>query len=194
MKLIGLSSNRMASCSYDKTIKIWKSIPPYNQLKTLACKNWVESIIETNTKQYLISGSNSKDSSIIKWNLKTYQRDAVFNGVECFSSNSLVEINDNRILVGGKIKISVINILTDKVEKFVVNNELKNVISFLQLYENIFLCGNELGNGDFCVYDILENKITFHKKKIGINQFYLKIKQNHFIFGDFNGYIREWEY
>ena len=71
-KVITLSNNRIASCSADKTIKIWKSNPPYSDtpIKVLeGHSDWVNSLLYIK-EQMMISGSD--DKTLRFWNMSTY--------------------------------------------------------------------------------------------------------------------------
>ena len=59
-KIIGLPNNRIASCSWDKTIKIWKSNPPYSDtpIKVLeGHSSYVNSHLYINERDKMISGA-----------------------------------------------------------------------------------------------------------------------------------------
>ena len=47
----------------------------------------------------MISGSD--DKTLRLWNMSTYQCDTVIKGVECISTNSLYQIDKDRVIVGG---------------------------------------------------------------------------------------------
>ena len=101
MKVIQLSNHRIGSCSYDGTIKIWNSNSPYNHIITLKEKknSLISSIIQLNCKETLISGSNE----IRIWNLLIYQCETKIKDVSCTSPNSLIEVNNKNIIVGGNL-------------------------------------------------------------------------------------------
>ena len=70
-KVIKLSNGNLASCSYDKSIKIWKGEKPYSCIATLASDNKntnIDSILELNNGK-LISNSCS-DDTVTFWDLK----------------------------------------------------------------------------------------------------------------------------
>ena len=191
-KVISLTNNRIASCSDDKTIKIWNSNNPYNLIKTLnGHTNWVNSIIKLKDKDILISGS-CYDNTLRKWNLLTYQCVKIINNVWCYN-NSLLEIDNNRIIVGGKNVITIVNISNDIIEHQIENDELDSVYSFIQLRDGNILCG--CGNGLICLYDIKLNTLSFRDKKIHDKPVYclLNINKYQFISSSYKE-IKVWEY
>ena len=56
----------------------------------------------------MISGSD--DKTLRLWNMSTYQCDTVIKGVECISTNSLYQIDKDRVIVGGYESFSIVNI------------------------------------------------------------------------------------
>ena len=101
-KVITLPNNRIASCSADETIKIWKSNPPYSDtpIKVLEGHwDYVTSLLYIKERDVMISGSY--DETLHLWNMSTYQCITVIEGVDCCSTNSLYQIDKDRVIVGG---------------------------------------------------------------------------------------------
>ena len=76
-KVITLPYNRIASCSQDKTIKIWKSNPPYSDTPIIVLtghSDWVNSLLYIKDN-VMISGSD--DKTLRFWNMTTYQCETV---------------------------------------------------------------------------------------------------------------------
>ena len=193
-KVIPLRNNRIASCSRDNTIKIWNSNHPYNLIKTLnGHSKDVTSIIQLKDKDILISGSYY-DNTLRKWNLLTYQCDEIINNVDCYYNNSLLEIDNNRIIVGGGRVITIVNISNDIIEHQIENDKLDYVWSLIQLRDGNILCGCK--NGFICLYDIKLNTLSFREKKINNVSVYclLNINTNQFISSSCFGEIKVWEY
>lgn len=175
-KVISLSKKRIASCSY-KTIKIWKGGYPYNHIKTLnGHTNFVYSIIQMKDK--LISGS--KDNLLCIWDLTTYELEYVIDNVGCFSRNSLLELDSDRILVGGYNVILIANIKDKYVEQKLENVSLNYVNTFMPLKNGNILCGNE--KGFMCEYNIVSNILIFLEMKPHESSIYYLIKLNDYQF------------
>ena len=152
-KVITLPNNRIASCSDDETIKIWKSNPPYsdtpiNVLKT----HWgVTSLLYIKERDILIS--RSQDDTLRLWNMSTYQCDKVIEGVDCYSTNSLYQIDKDRVIVGRYKSFCIVNIDKCVIEKIIKDESIRYVYCFLKLKDNkTILCGCEYGI--FCFYDM----------------------------------------
>ena len=97
---------RRISCSYDKTIKIWKSNLLYSDtpIKVLEGHSYVViSLLYIKERDILISGSS--DVTLRIWNMSTYQCDKVIKGVRCCFTNSLYQIDKDRVIVGGFINL-----------------------------------------------------------------------------------------
>ena len=169
-KVITLSKNRLASCSFESTIKIWKSDPPYSNtpLKVLEGHHQdVTSLLYIKERDIMISGS--EDRTLRLWTMSTYQCDKVIKGVECCSTNSLYQIDNNRVIVGGKNTFTMVNIDECVIVKTIKDNSLSDINCFLKLRDNhTILCG--CSNGIFCFYDINTEEYNItknnHKKLI----------------------------
>ena len=169
-KVITLPNNRIASYSFDKTIKIWKSAPPYSDtpIKVLEGHHQdVTSLLYITEKDIMISGSD--DRTLRLWTMSTYQCDKVIEGVECCSTNSLYQIDNNRVIVGGKNTFTIVNIDECVIEKTIKDSSLSDINCFLKLRDNkTILCG--CSDGLFCFYDINTEEYNItknnHKKLI----------------------------
>ena len=193
MKVISLSNNRIASCSFDTTIKIWNSNHPYNLIKTLnGHTDYVTSIIQLKDKDILISGSWDDDDTLRKWNLLTYQCDKIINNVKCCFRNSLLEIDNNRIIVGGCKVITIVNISNDIIEHQIKNDELYYAWSFVQLRDGNILCGD--ANGFIYLCDIKLNTLSFREKKIHNGDVRCLLNINKYQFISCSDEIKVWEY
>ena len=191
-KVILLRNNRIASCSWDKTIKIWNSNHPYNLINTLEGHTHIaSSIIQLKDKDILISGNN--DDTLRKWNLLTYQCMKIINNVECINNNSILEIDNNRIIVGGYNVITIVNISNDIIEHQIKNDKLNRVWSLIQLRDGNILCGCE--DGLICLYDIKLNTLSFRKEKIHNESVYCLLNINKYQFiSSSSKEIKVWEY
>ena len=161
-KVIPLPCDRLASCSADHTIKIWKSNPPYSDtpIKVLVGHtNCVWSLLYIHERDIMISGSN--DRTIRLWNMSTYQMVTAIEGVGCGWTNALYQVDGERVITGGSGAFSMVDIEKCVVEKTIEDKAFRLVCCFIKLGDNRnIVCGCE--NGNFCFYDMNtgEYKIT----------------------------------
>ena len=197
-KVITLPNNRIASCSYDKTIKIWKSNPPYSDtpIKVLTGhSNSATSLLYMKERDIMLSGS--ADETLLLWNMSTYQCITVIEGVQCCFPNSLYQIDKDRVIVGGVNSFSIVNIDKCVIEKRIKDKSLGYVACFLKLRDNkTILCGcYNLIFCFFCFYDMNteQYKITYDNHHRGITDLLL-IDDNTFLSCSFDGNIKVWRY
>ena len=95
----------------------------------------------------------SYDYTLRLWNMSTYQCDKVIEGVRCCFTNSLYQIDKDRVIVGGKISFSIVNIDKCVIENRIDDESLGFVGCFLKFRDNkTILCGCD--NGIFYFYDM----------------------------------------
>ena len=103
-------------------------------------------------------------------NMSIYQCITVIEGVDCCFTNSLYQIDKDRVIVGGYGSFSIVNIDKCIIEKTIKVESIGYVDCFLKLRDNkTILCG--CYKGIFCFYDMNteQYKIT---------------KNNHLLFKD----------
>ena len=140
----------------------------------------------------MISGSN--DVTLHLWNMSTYQCDNVIEGVRCCSTNSLYQIDKDRVIIGEHKSFSIVNIDKCVIEKRIKDKSLGYVACFLKLRDNkTILCG--CYNGIFCFYDMNteQYKITNDNHHRTISDLLL-IDDNTFLSCSFDGNIKVWRY
>ena len=195
LKVITLPNNRIASCSFDYSIKIWKSNPPYSDTPIKVLKGhsyYVNSLLYIKESDVMISGSF--DYTLRLWNMSTYQCITVIEGVLCCSFNSLYQIDKDRVIVGGKISFSIVNIDKCVIENRIDDESLGFVGCFLKFRDNkTILCGCE--NGIFCFYDMntKQYKITKNNHNHHIGGLLL-IDDNTFLSCSWDTTIKVWRY
>lgn len=126
-KIISLHDGNFASCSEDKYIYIWNSSPPYEKKCTLAGHiSEVTSIIQIKDGKILSTSSKNNIGILKIWTLDlTKSNDGkdkyeiinqeTLNNIFCHCINSLVELNDNKVAVGGYKIIRIVNINTKQI-------------------------------------------------------------------------------
>ena len=130
--VIQLNNNNIASCSLDNTIKIWSGNFPYSNIKTLTGHtHGVTCIIQIKDGR-IVSGSN--DDSIRFWNMSTYEciENQTIYDVICCKMDSITQVDDFRLFVGGWKFLTVINIQTYQImTKIEIHNDEINAVLFL---------------------------------------------------------------
>ena len=192
--VIELTDNRIASGSMDKTIKIWSSNPPYTLITTLkGHKMKVTGLYQIiiKNKPILISGTFIGRDLII-WNLSTYQIETIINDIDCFTYNSILQINEHILLVGGTNTIYILNLPSYKVIQSFQLKGSKRITSFTFIDENTILFGEERGN--LCLYNISSNTVEMKQSnhKFLISSL-MKYEGNKFITGSYDGTITIWK-
>ena len=126
--------------------------------------------------------------------MSTYQCDKVIEGVKCCSTNSLYQIDKDRVIVGGVNSFSIVNIDKCVIEKRIKDESIEYVECFLKLRDNkTILCGCD--NGIFCFYDMNteQYKITNDNHNYYINDLLL-IDDNTFLSCSWDYTIQVWKY
>ena len=197
-KIISLSDNNFASCSEDNHIYIWNSKPPYNKKCSLiGHKCEVTSIIQLRNKK-IVSTSGNKEGGMMKiWTLDD-NNDNIINqesilDVFCYCMNSLVELGNNKIAVGGYKIIRIVNLNRKQIEaKIECHNCLISSITVLN--NGYIVSASEDGNITIInpiFYDNLES-IEFAHDMIIFSLCTLNNKS--FCSSSKDGVIKVWSY
>ena len=122
------------------------------------------------------------------WDLSLYQCTTVIRGVKCLISNSLSQIDKDRVIVGEANTIWIVNIDKCVIEKTIEDQSLLFVYCFLKLRDNIILCG--CGNGLFI--NTGQYKTTLNNHKMFITDLLL-IDDNTFLSTSGDETIKVWK-
>ena len=136
----------------------------------------------------------SFDETLRLWNMSTYQCDKVIEGVDRCFTNSLYQIDKDRVIVGGFNSFSIVNIDKCIIEKRIKYESLRYVYCFLKLRDNkTILCGCKYGI--FCFYDMNteQYKITKNNHCYAIDDLLL-IDDNTFLSCSDDKTINVWRY
>ena len=153
LKLIHLSNQNLATLT-EKIIEIWDINSQKSNKKILQKKNdnnhKFSSLLETKNN---ILVSSSPTDYLRTYDINTLERKKKLKDVNCSSLNSLIEINDNKIVIGGNSKIFIVNMNCFEVEYYI---NVDGVVSSLYLLnDNTLLFGQD--NLKLGQYDI-DNK------------------------------------
>jgi WD40 repeat protein len=149
-KIITLNDDNIASCSEDNNIYIWNSQPPYNKKCSLKGYNSeVTSIIQLKNKK-IVSTCGNKENGLMKiWTLdenndKILQIESVKEAF-CYCINSLVEIEGNKVVVGGYKYIRVVNI-NQKIIEAKIECHICLICSIIILNDGSIVSASEEGS------------------------------------------------
>ncbi len=181
------------SCSI---ITIYNTNEPYNDepiKELIGHTKEVTSILAIKERKELISISN--DITMRIWSLNTYQCIRVIKSVWCSANHSAYQIDKDRIAVGMKFKIYIINIEKGIKEVTIEDNKrLYDVQGFILLRDKETLIA--LGEGECFYYYNMRTKEyyfvnTIHKDTIVD----IKVEDdNGFITCGYDGALNFWKY
>ena len=159
-KIISLPNNRIASCSFDKTIKIWNCTKPYSDTPIVVLKTeCVYTMIYIKERDLIAAGTGK--SKVQLWSMLTYQCVTIIEGVECWNKNAIYQLDKDRLITGGYYKVYIINIDKCIIEKICDIDEIGYVNCFMKM-GNIIICGGDKGN--FCVFAIKSGNIKLKER------------------------------
>ncbi|MCQ2817900.1 MAG: hypothetical protein MJ252_11605 [archaeon] len=187
-QVIPITKNRIASCSEDTTIKIWSSDPPYNCIHTLTghCHG-VIAILLTKEGELFSSATELKI-----WDLQNYNCKETFNTIKCSYRNSMIEISENRVIIGEKYGITIMNSKSYEVINKITDNSIGWVNAIIFIRPQIIVCGCDYGlilQINSVTYKIINKKEKAHDKNI---RALLKVGENMLVSADGKGFINFW--
>ena len=168
-KIIPLTKSRFATCSNDKSVKIWNSEYPYDFIhKFDKHTDDVNSIIQLRNKEVLVSASSKKDSTFRTWDLNVYSEIYAIKKVQCSYYNGLLELNSGIVVVGGFEVIYMVNVIKKEVIKCIEHKMFKDIcIDSLLEVGKCLVCGCEKGKVVFVNVDNGEVKGEYvHKEDV----------------------------
>ena len=138
--------------------------------------------------------SCSKDNKLSVWSMQTYQRLHVINDVNCYWTNTIYQIDKDRVIIGGRNIIYIVNIENSLIEKNIKGSKLGFVLSFIKLREhNTILCGCEDGKLVLYNYNTNKGRIIQSPHNLFINDL-LNIDDHTFISCSTDATIKIWNY
>ena len=124
-KVISLPKQKFASCSLDRTIKIWDSQKPYQELSNLKDDDSIWSILHLNNRELLVSSCYSYPSpSISFWNSYVYKKEHSIRGYYASIPSHIMEFPNGKIAVSDSYTIGYPVIIID-VNNYTVIKKIK---------------------------------------------------------------------
>lgn len=108
LKAISLNENEIGSCSEDQTVKIW-------DMKSLICKKTLNNfkgsvnIIHKLSRQNTLIGISAYQILTFIDLSNDYSVITEIENIHCYSNNSILEIEDDKIVIGGYTNITIID-------------------------------------------------------------------------------------
>ena len=154
-----LSNNNYASCSFDKTIKIWNKNPKWEFycIKTLEFKEPIKRVIEI--QNCLVN--NVFDHTIHFTLISNYEEICVITNIDCWSSFSMIKLNNEKFIVGGFKFLFLINAVSKQLESKIYAHE--DIIWCIYLTKKGFIL---TGGSDknIKLWDLINMKCISEKK------------------------------
>lgn len=191
IKVIPLTDNRLAIASFDGLIKILDMDPPYSREILQKDEFHINTILYLKKKNVLVSGGN--DDTFRIWNLDTLECDSVLEVTECVHQNTLIELDEDRVMFGSFKAIVIINITEKKVDKIINNDTLDFIWTFIKLRDGNILVGNN--DGLLSIYNLTTDEITPLKKNLQKRRnIYYLLNLNDHQFISCSQDLKIWEY
>ena len=192
-KVIQLSYNRIASCSWDHHIKIWKS-DTYELIQDFeGHSDNINSIIQLENKEILISLSSGFDKTMKIWNLVTYQCITAIQGIDCWSRHSLLQLSEDMIIIGGTEIITLFNVNQLKTIKTFKIEKINYVYSIIPIDTNTIICGCDCGR--LVIINLTSGEIDIKCSQNKQNIYSLmKYDNKHILSGSSGFAINIWEF
>jgi WD40 repeat protein len=105
-----IKGDKLISCSEDETIKFWEKInEKYQNITSLQSKGRIYTFLYLEDKKIIVVGG---DNGTIIYNMITFEIIKTFDDTFCGSWNSLIRIDDDRILVQTRYINSMISVIS----------------------------------------------------------------------------------
>ena len=108
LNAISLNENEIASCSEDQTVKIWDTKSLMCK-KTLNCFKGSVNIIHKLSKQNTLIGISAHQILTFIDLSKDYSVITNIEDIHCYLNNSLLELEDDKVVIGGYTDITIID-------------------------------------------------------------------------------------
>lgn len=112
---------------------------------------------------------------------------------QCSGKNTLVQLDEVRVIVGGWTTVQIWNIVTMENEFEINDKNVYFVYCFMKLKENFILCG--CGSGKMIIFNDKTKKYSIETTKHtdGISDL-LKVDENTFVSCSLDTTIKIWKY
>ena len=176
LKVIEIKDNKLISSSLDGKIKLW-NLTDKNKYKCintigLSEKNNYLIPILTKDNEFLCSTGENETIKFFKITSKNINLIHIIKNIKCScGSNSIIKINDIVLVGGNNFNIYIININNHKLIS-ILNNEINNIDSIMQLSNGNILIGGNIGiwNNEIIEYKLNNNNLIKIRNSIYAHQ------------------------
>ena len=146
-KVISLPNGLLASCSRDKTIRIWNYNSQYQQQTILKHSDVLVSVLYLKKKNVLVSCGEFIEPGVTFWNVEDYTIKRSIKGYGIKYSSHIIELPNGHIVLSSdnnKFPIVIINSSSYRViKKITINEKITKYSSICALNQDSFICVNQ---------------------------------------------------
>ena len=192
--MIEISNDRMVSIGGRDPIKIWDIKRPYKIKKIKEIEDvcwWNVCLFYIEEKEMLFSGSDL----LYIWDTKNFDIITTFTIGVCWT-NSICRIDKSRIIVGGKISLTIINFDKIMIEYYVIIPE-SDFSSFIPRNDGNIICSRISGNEKIGVFNLYSKRFELiPPSKLALEDIYymVQIDENKFVTTRAFNYLTIWSY
>ena len=146
--------------------------------------------MEIQGQNTLISGGG--DETLRFWNLTLFKCFKIISTIEVNSKNSLIQISEDKIALGGSDSIAIINVLTFQEEGRFSFLSRPSIFCLYKFNEDRLLVG--VLNGSLIEFDISNYIVKFQREGFHENCIYsiIKVGDVKYLSCSYDGKIKEW--
>ena len=189
-----LNDNTFATCG-DSSIKIWNSdATTKKEIKVEI--GTVDSILYIKEKNILVAGVKNK---ILTYDLKDYKLiDTITVDIVDIGRKGIINIDNERLIIGGKNVLCVVNLVTKTVEEEWKNTHLLQMNVLIKLRDSQFILGGT-DEGNFALYNVNTKEMrTITVAVDGVCAIAIcdlvNLDDNTIVMGNGEGNLRIWKY
>ena len=155
--VIQLKNGNLLSSSFDRTLRIWNVSAPFECIKSIRNGiDYVVSMLEVKKGKYIASCTKSA-SCLIYNEENSFLLEKTIDDVHCSSCNSIIQLKNKNLLVGGLKSLTMINLNNFRIERKIKDNSLGGIFCIYQCRDETIIFGDS--KGQMCHLSISESKV-----------------------------------
>ena len=134
--IIPLTNERFASCSSNRTVKIWKDDNTYECISTLQHNAQVRSILQLRGKEVLVSANNGYgvlSCGVTFWNINDYIKLHTIKGYSVDQPTHMIELSNGNVALFNNVHPYLI---------VIINTSSYEIMTIIQMKEYIPSCSS----------------------------------------------------